>query len=288
MVLNNKHKQNLAIPNICGRNLIGLVPNFKPKNAYAIMNKQETLLKTIANNIVFLRKRQGLSQDELAHKAGIDRTYMGYVENAKYNVTIGKLHSIAEALQVNLQDLLENTPNTAVRSDYADTGIGKLNQLFPFVQEYQKLAEKYGINDIFQDNGGKLLQVLLITGLKVIPGREGNDAVDQDGKEYELKSLNVKLVKSFSTHHHMNPFIIEKYRKVEWLFAVYEGIELKRIYKLGSQDLEPYYRKWEEKWKNDGNKDINNPKIPLSYIRSVGKLIYEDPTELLGDFKNDL
>jgi hypothetical protein len=29
---------------------------------------------------------------------------------------------------------------------------------------------------IFQDNGGKILQILLITGLKVLPGREGNDA----------------------------------------------------------------------------------------------------------------
>ena len=40
--------------------------------------------------------------------------------------------------------------------------------------------ETNGINDVFQDNGGKLLQVLLITGLKDIPGREGNDAVDCD------------------------------------------------------------------------------------------------------------
>lgn len=245
------------------------------------MTAQEALLKNIARNIVSLRKRQGLSQDELAYKSGIDRTYMGYIENAKYNVTIGKLLSIAEVLKVTLNSLFENKQST---NSGEITSIEKLNQLFPFVQAYQKLAESHGINDIFQDNGGKLLQVLLITGLKVIAGREGNDAVDKEGREYELKSVNAKLTKSFSTHHHMNPVIIAKYRKVDWLFAVYEGIELKKIYKLNPQNLEHFYQKWETKWVTDGNKDINNPKISLSYIQSVGQLIYEDTTERLDDF----
>ena len=153
------------------------------------MTAQEALLKNIARNIVSLRKQQGLSQDELAYKSGIDRTYMGYIENAKYNVTIGKLLSIAEVLKVTLNSLLENKQNA---NPDQITSIEKLNQLFPFVQAYQKLAESHGINDIFQDNGGKLLQVLLITGLEVIAGREGNDAVDKEGKEYELKSVNTK------------------------------------------------------------------------------------------------
>ncbi len=149
-----------------------------------------------------------------------------------------------------------------------------LKQLFPKILEYQKLADKHGVNDIFQDNGGKLLQVLLITGLKVIPGREGNDAIDEDGNEYELKSVNIKLAKSFSTHHHMNPTIIKKYRKVDWIFSVYEGIELKKIFRLTPFQLKPYYDKWEKKWRDDGNKDINNPKIPLKFVEKFGKLIY--------------
>jgi len=78
------------------------------------------------------------------------------------------------------------------------------------VRKLQALATKHGISDIFQDNGGKLLQVLLFTGLKILPGREGNDAVDERGREYELKSVNIELTSSFSTHHHMNPGIIEK------------------------------------------------------------------------------
>jgi hypothetical protein len=151
----------------------------------------------------------------------------------------------------------------------------KLDKLFPYIRQYQELAEAHGINDIFQDNGGKLLQVILSTSLEVLPGREGNDAKDKKGNEYELKSVNTLLTKSFSTHHHMNPVIIAKYRKVDWVFAVYEGIELCTIYLLTPKQLEPYYQKWEEKWHADGRKDINNPKIPLTYVEENGKAIFK-------------
>lgn len=149
-----------------------------------------------------------------------------------------------------------------------------LDKIFPYVREYQNLAVKHGIGDIFQDNGGKLLQVALITGLQILSGREGNDAVDDQGNEYELKSLNALLVKSFSTHHHMNPTIIAKYRLVDWIFAVYEAIELKAIYLLKPKNMEPFYQKWEAKWYADGGKDINNPKIPLAYVVEFGERIY--------------
>ena len=146
----------------------------------------------------------------------------------------------------------------------------KLDRLFPAIRELQELATKHGINDIFQDNGGKLLQLLILTGLQAIRKREGNDAVDEDGNEYELKSVNTLLTKSFSTHHHMNPTIIAKYRKVQWVFAVYEGIELQAIYRLTSAQLEPYFSGWEKKWHESGGKDINNPKIPVRFVTEHG------------------
>ncbi len=148
-------------------------------------------------------------------------------------------------------------------------------QIFPYVQEFQKLADKYGIYDVFQDNGGKLLQMLLLTNLKSTESREGNDAIDENGIEYELKSVNRLLTTSFSTHHHMNPTIIAKYRKVPWIFAIYEGIEIQKIYRMNPEALEPYYSRWEAKWNADGGKDINNPKIPLTFVEENGDLIYE-------------
>lgn len=151
-----------------------------------------------------------------------------------------------------------------------------LDNLFPYIQRYQELALKHGINDIFQDNGGKILQVLLVTGLEVLSGREGNDAKDADGNEYELKSVNMALTKSFSTHHHINPRIIAKYRQVDWIFAIYSEINLVSIYKLTPHDLECFYIKWSDKWHESGGKDINNPKIPVKYVMEHGKLLYSD------------
>lgn len=151
-----------------------------------------------------------------------------------------------------------------------------LMELLPAVRLYQELASKHGIHDIFQDNGGKILQVLLLVGLRGLPGREGNDAVDDEGNEYELKSLNIRLTRSFSTHHHMNPTIIGKYRKVNWIFAVFEGIEIRTIFLMTPTDLEPYYQRWEEKWHAAGGKDINNPKIPLKFVKENGTPLYEN------------
>jgi Restriction endonuclease PvuII len=147
-----------------------------------------------------------------------------------------------------------------------------LDDLFPYIQRYQELATKHGINDIFQDNGGKILQLLLVTGLKVLPGREGNDAKDVEGNEYELKSVNIALTKSFSTHH-INSRIIDKYRQVDWIFAIYRGINLVSIYKLTPSDLEYFYTKWSDKWHSSGGKDINNPKIPVKYVMEHGELL---------------
>ena len=116
--------------------------------------------------------------------------------------------------------------------------------------------------------------MLLLLGIAGIPGREGNDAVDDDGVEYEMKSVNINLTRSFSTHHHMNPEIINKYRGVDWIFAVYRNIELVSIYLLTPVEMESYYTKWVTKWHDDGGKDINNPKIPLSYVVETGELLW--------------
>jgi hypothetical protein len=150
----------------------------------------------------------------------------------------------------------------------------KLRALLPCIRKLQRLASLHGIDDVFQDNGGKILQILLNTGLTILPGREGNDARDESGREYELKSVNIRLTQSFSTHHHMNPHIIGKYRKVDWVFAVYDGIELTEIYLMTPAQIEPYFTKWAKKWVDDGDKDINNPKIPLKFVRGTGTLIY--------------
>lgn len=168
----------------------------------------------------------------------------------------------------------------------AHPDMSKLKQLWPAIRQYQRLADKHGIFDIFQDNGGKLLQVLLLTGLKIIPGREGNDAKDMRGRGYELKTMNAELVTSFSTHHHLNPDILAKYRKVPWVFAIYRNIEIASLYLVSVGKLEPYFSRWKAKIEataraNEGKGrvvsmntiSINNPKINASFVEEVGQLV---------------
>lgn len=170
-------------------------------------------------------------------------------------------------------------PPKTVFTPHADAA--RLNKLLPILQEFQELASEHGIFDVFQDNGGKLLQVLLLLGLKAVPGREGNDAVDARGTEYELKSVNrissrgkKRRNPSFTTHHHLNPVILAKYRKVAWVFAVYSGIELEAVYLLQPKKLEVYYHEWEERYRLTG-RDINNPKIPIRFVETNGRLLYK-------------
>lgn len=150
----------------------------------------------------------------------------------------------------------------------------------PHIRTLQSLGEKHGVPDIFQDNGGKLLQLALVTGLKLLKFREGNDAVDLDGKEYELKTVNIRYATKrkqkpqFTTNHHLNPTILSKYRQVHWLFAVYDGIELSEIYFMTADKLEPLFSAWETKWHGDGRKDINNPKISLHFVQTQGARVF--------------
>ncbi len=148
-------------------------------------------------------------------------------------------------------------------------------------QALQDLAVKYGIKDIFQDNGGKVLQSLIILGLTAKPGREGNDAVDDEGNEYELKTLNISLRTSVTTHHHLNLRILDKYRKVKaWYISLYENIALKEIYRITPEQLAPIFDLWENRLRQEGATPINNPKIPLSFITTRGTKVYPLPTQL--------
>ena len=64
-------------------------------------------LKIIGNNIRQLRLEKKMSQEELAYKAKVHRTYIGHLERAERNVSISTLEKISEALGIKPIDLLK-------------------------------------------------------------------------------------------------------------------------------------------------------------------------------------
>ena len=48
-------------------------------------------LKAFGRKVREIRKEQGLSQEALAARAGLDRSYMGHIERGEKNVTLTKI-----------------------------------------------------------------------------------------------------------------------------------------------------------------------------------------------------
>ncbi|MGO7377512.1 helix-turn-helix domain-containing protein [Rhizobium ruizarguesonis] len=65
--------------------------------------------ETFARNLRTLRQARKLSQEELAHRAGIDRTYISSLERCVYSPSIEVLDRLAAVLGVEPADLLRKS-----------------------------------------------------------------------------------------------------------------------------------------------------------------------------------
>lgn len=52
------------------------------------------------------RKEAGLSQDEVALRSGIDRSYVGRIERGEVNISLEKVYLLAEVIGCSPKDLL--------------------------------------------------------------------------------------------------------------------------------------------------------------------------------------
>lgn len=65
----------------------------------------------IADQVRIRRLSKNWSQEELAARCGLHRTYVGAVERAERNITVGTLCKLAKALQCDATDLFHKTQN---------------------------------------------------------------------------------------------------------------------------------------------------------------------------------
>ena len=62
--------------------------------------------ETFAANLKKYRKAKGLSQEELAHQADLDRTFISSLERCVYAASIDVVGRIADVLEIKPSDLL--------------------------------------------------------------------------------------------------------------------------------------------------------------------------------------
>jgi transcriptional regulator with XRE-family HTH domain len=61
----------------------------------------------VAAKVKRLREQRGMTQEQLAEKAGISRTYLARLETARHDPTLSMLEKLAKALGVKVGRLLE-------------------------------------------------------------------------------------------------------------------------------------------------------------------------------------
>jgi transcriptional regulator with XRE-family HTH domain len=71
------------------------------------MKANSKILDKVGVRIRELRKEKGISQEELAYRADLHRTYIGMIERAEKNITLINLEKIAKALEVSIPQLFK-------------------------------------------------------------------------------------------------------------------------------------------------------------------------------------
>ena len=67
------------------------------------------LRRIVAQNLRRLRQDRGLSQEELAGQAGLNRNYVGMIEREENAPTVDTLEALAKVLKVEAEEFLKRS-----------------------------------------------------------------------------------------------------------------------------------------------------------------------------------
>ena len=84
----------------------GLRKAYCKKLSKSTISMNTQILKKFGEKIRRIRRERGISQEKLAHEAGIERSYMGAIERGERNPTLLKIYKIVTTLKVNSSELL--------------------------------------------------------------------------------------------------------------------------------------------------------------------------------------
>ena len=87
--------------------MLTIVCRTKVSNRYTkVSNMKKDVLIQFGEKVRALRLKKGLSQEQLADKAGFHRTYIGMIERAEKNITLENIEKISKALDCKITELI--------------------------------------------------------------------------------------------------------------------------------------------------------------------------------------
>jgi len=72
------------------------------------MESKNEILITVGERVRKFRKEKELSQEQLAFKADLHRTYIGMIERAEKNITLLNIEKIANSLEIEILQLFKD------------------------------------------------------------------------------------------------------------------------------------------------------------------------------------
>ena len=71
------------------------------------MKEKSEILILFGKKVREIRKDRGMSQEELAYKANLHRTYIGMIERAEKNITLANINKLANAFDISIKELMD-------------------------------------------------------------------------------------------------------------------------------------------------------------------------------------
>lgn len=114
-------------------------------------------LKLVGENIRFLRKKRGLTQEELAERTNLQQAYIGGVERGERNISMLTLQKIAVGLEVSPEkvlylgniNLLDNPQReeflTIITSLIHQKNVDELQFILKFLHTFSEFVESNSI-----------------------------------------------------------------------------------------------------------------------------------------------
>jgi transcriptional regulator with XRE-family HTH domain len=82
-------------------------PNFADMSSEEKTKEKKEFAKKLANRVKELRLSKNLTQEELAHRAGYYRTYVGHIETATYSPSAHTIWRLAKAMEIDPGEFLK-------------------------------------------------------------------------------------------------------------------------------------------------------------------------------------